>query len=80
MYGQRGLGVPLDTMPDLRLRAEEIEDRMLLVHRLLYRNGRIGQVFAEEELQPISERRQMVRVLALANRADLYRLEELLEP
>ena len=72
--------MPLDTMPDLRLRAEEIEDRMLLVHRLLYRNGRIGQVFAEEELQPISERRQMVRVLALANRADLYRLEELLEP
>jgi hypothetical protein len=72
--------VPLDTMPDLRLRAEEIEDGMLLVHRLLYRNGRIGQVFAEEELQPMSERRQMVRALALANRADLYRLEELLEP
>ena len=66
-------------MPDLRLRAEEIEDRMLLVHRLLYRNGRIGHVFAEEALQPMSERRQKVRALAQANRTDLYRLEELLE-
>jgi hypothetical protein len=72
--------MPLDTVPDLRQRAEEIEDRTLLVHRLLYRNGRIGQVFAEDELQSMSERRQLVRALALANRADLYRLEELLEP
>ena len=72
-----GLEVPLDTLPDLRPRAAEIDDRALLVHRLLYRNGRIGRVLDERE-QLLSERRRAVQTLVTANRADLHRLEELL--
>lgn len=65
-------------MPDLRSRADEIDDLPLLVHRLLYRNGRIGQVLDAIEPQPLSERRRAVWALVTANRADLHRLEELL--
>jgi hypothetical protein len=73
----RGLELPLDTLPDLRPRGEEIDDLALLVHRLLYRNGRIGRVLDERE-QLLSERRRAVQTLVTANRADLHRLEELL--
>lgn len=72
--------MPLDSLPDLRLHADEIDDVALLVHRLLYRTGRIGRVLDERETQHLSERRRAVRALVTANRADLYRLDELLVP
>ena len=74
-----GMKLPLETVPDMTLRADEIDDLRVLVHRVLYRNGRIGQVLRDGEPQLLSERRRTVTALTGSNRADLYRLEELLE-
>jgi hypothetical protein len=71
--------MPLDSVPDMARRAVEIDDPKVLVHRVLYRHGRIALLFREEEPQPLGERKRSLGALTGSNRADLYRLEELLD-
>lgn len=71
--------MPLDRIPDTATSADEIDDPVLLVHRVLYRTGRIGDVFRDDEPTPLDERRNVVKRIAAANRLDLYRLEQLLD-
>ena len=70
--------MPLDHVPDLNLRAAEIDDPILLVHRLLYRIGRIERVFDDSEQTSPSERTHFLRAMNGHNRGDLRRLESLL--
>jgi hypothetical protein len=70
--------MPLDRVPDTTSKPEEIDDPLVLVHRVLYRTGRLGDVFREDDPKPLGERRSAVTRITGANRADLYRLEELL--
>ena len=69
--------MPLDYVPDLSQRAVEIDNPVLLVHRLLYRIGRVERAFDAEET-PILERTRLLRVMNGHNRSDLRRLESLL--
>jgi hypothetical protein len=69
----------LDSVPDMAPRAAEIDDPKVLVHRVLYRHGRIAQLFRDGELQPLGERKRSLGALTGSNRADLHRLEELLD-
>lgn len=70
----------LDRAPDMVARAGEIGDARLLVHRVLYRHGRMRQLFRDGgDPQPLGERRRALEVLAGLNRDDLHRLEELLD-
>lgn len=71
--------MPLDSVPDLVPRAAEIDDPKVLLHRVLYRDGRIAMLFRDGEPQPLGERNRSVGVLTGSNQADLRRLEELLE-
>lgn len=72
--------MPLDRAPDMVPRAAEIGDPKLLVHRLLYRQGRMAQLFRDGgDPLPLGERKRALEVLAGFNRADLYRLEEILD-
>jgi hypothetical protein len=71
--------MPLDSVPDMVLRAAEIDDPTVLVHRVLYRQGRIAQLFGDGEPRPLGERKQTLGILTGSNRADLCRLEELLD-
>jgi hypothetical protein len=71
--------MPLDTVPDMAPRAAEIDDPQLLLHRVLYRHGRIAQLFRDGELQPLGERKRSLGALTGLNLADLHRLEELLD-
>ena len=70
--------MPLDHVPDLNLRAAEIDDPILLVHRLLYRIGRIERVFDDSEQKSPSEKAHFLRAMNGHNRSDLRRLETLL--
>ena len=61
-------------------RATEIGDPRLLVHRVLYRHGRMAQLFRDGgDPLPLGERKRALEVLAGNNRADLHRLEEILD-
>jgi hypothetical protein len=71
--------MPLDSVPDLTRRAAEISDPKVLVHRVLYRHGRIALLFSDGEPRPLGERKRSLGVLTGSNRADLHRLEELLD-
>ncbi len=71
--------MPLETVPNLAPRATEIDDPKELVHRVLYRHGRIAQLFRDGEVQPLGERKRSLGALTWSNRADLHRLEELLD-
>ncbi len=71
--------MPLDSVPNMAPRAEEIDDPEVLLHRVLYRNGRMAQLFRDGEPQPLSDAKRSLGALTGLNRADLYRLEELLE-
>ena len=71
--------MPLDTVPDMAPRAAEIDDPKLLLHRVLYRHGRIALLFRDGEPQPLGERKRSLGALTGSNRADLHRLEELLD-
>ena len=71
--------MPLNRVPDTVTRPEEIEDPVLLVHRVLYRTGHIGEAFREDDLKPLVDRKTAIERINGANRADLHRLEELLE-
>jgi hypothetical protein len=71
--------MPLNSVPDMALRAAEIDDPKVLLHRVLYRHGRISQLFGDGEPRPLGERKQTLGFLTGSNRADLYRLEELLD-
>lgn len=70
--------MPLERVPDTASRPDEIDDPLLLVHRVLYRTGRLGDVFREDDPKPLGERRSAVTRITGANRADLRRLEELI--
>ena len=72
--------MPLDSLPDMAARAAEIDDPEVLLHRVLYRNGRMAQLFRDRdgESQPLSETKRALSALIGSNRIDLYRLEELL--
>jgi hypothetical protein len=70
--------VPLERLPDTTTSPDEIDDPEVLVHRVLYRNGRITGILREDEVKPFEERRHAVVQLLGASRADLHRLEELL--
>lgn len=70
--------MPLDSVPDMTARADEIDDPEVLVHRVLYRNGRLGQLFRDGDPRPLGDAKRALVALAGSNRADLYRLEELL--
>lgn len=60
-------------------RAAEIRDPRLLVHRVLYRHGRMRQLFRDGgDPLPLEERKRALEVLAGLNRDDLYRLDEIL--
>ena len=69
----------LDRVPDLAPRAAEIDDPKLLVHRLLYRQGRISLMFDEDELRSRDERQRFLRAVTESNKADLRRLEQLVD-
>lgn len=70
----------LDRAPDMVPRAVEIVDPVLLVHRVLYRQGRMAQLFRDGgDPLPLGERHRALEVLAGSNRADLHRLEEILD-
>jgi len=72
--------MPLDHAPDMVPRAAEIGDPRLLVHRVLYRHGRMAQLFRDGgDPLPLGERKRTLEVLAGSNRADLHRLEEILD-
>jgi hypothetical protein len=72
--------MPLDRTPDMVARATEIGDPRLLVHRVLYRHGRMRQLFRDGgDPLPLGERKRALEVLAGLNRDDLHRLEELLD-
>jgi hypothetical protein len=71
--------MPFNRVPDTLTRPDEIDDPVLLVHRVLYRTGHIGEAFREDDLKPLVERKTAVDSINGANRADLHRLEELLE-
>ena len=71
--------MPLETVPDMLPRAVEIDDPTLLVHRVLYRQGKMANLFRDSDPRPLGERKQAIVALAALNRADLLRLEELLE-
>ena len=71
--------MPLDSVPDMAPRAAEINDPRVLVHRVLYRHGRIAQLFREGDPHPLGERKRSLGALTGSNRADLNRLEELLD-
>jgi hypothetical protein len=72
--------MPLDRAPDMVPRATEIGDPKLLIHRLLYRQGRMAQLFRDGgDPLPREERKRALEALAGFNRADLYRLEEILD-
>ena len=72
--------MPLQNVPDLAPRAAEIDDPRLLVHRVLYRHGRIAQMFSSDGgPQPLGDRKRSLGALTGSNRADLHRLEELLD-
>lgn len=61
-------------------RPTEIGDPRLLVHRVLYRHGRMRQLFRDGgDPLPLGERKRALEVLAGLNRDDLHRLEELLD-
>jgi hypothetical protein len=71
--------MPLDRTPDMAARAAEIRDPRLLVHRVLYRHGRMRQLFRDGgDPLPLEERKRALEVLAGLNRDDLYRLDEIL--
>lgn len=71
--------MPLDHVPDMAPRAAEIGDPTLLVHRVLYRHGRMAQLFRDGgDPLPLGERKRALEVLAGSNRADLHRLEEII--
>ncbi len=70
--------MPLDSVPDMTARAAEIDDPEVLVHRVLYRNGRIAQLFRDGDPRPLGDAKRSLVALTGSNRADLYRLEELL--
>jgi hypothetical protein len=60
-------------------RAAEIRDPRLLVHRVLYRHGRMRQLFRDGgDPLPLEEKKRALERLAGLNRDDLYRLEEIL--
>lgn len=69
---------PLESAPDLLARATEIGEPRLLVHRVLYRQGRLTQLFRDGDPTPREDRRRALEVIVGNNRADLHRLEELL--
>ena len=69
----------LDRVPDMSPRAAEIDDPRLLVQRLLYRQGRIALMFDGEDFRSAGERERYVRSVTEANKADLRRLEELVD-
>ncbi len=71
--------MPLTSVPDLTPRAAEIDDPKVLVHRVLYRHGKIASLLSDTEPQPLGEQKRRLGVLAGLNRADLHRLEELLD-
>jgi hypothetical protein len=71
--------MPLDSVPDMAPRAAEINDPKVLVHRVLYRHGRIALLFRDGEPQPLGERKRSLVALTGSNRADLHRLEDLLD-
>lgn len=78
-HEQKRDGMTLDSVPDMGSRAAEIDDPRVLVHRVLYRHGRIAQLFRDGEPQPLGERKRSLGALTGSNRADLHRLEELLD-
>ena len=78
-HEQKRDGMTLDSVTDMGSRAAEIDDPRVLVHRVLYRHGRIAQLFRDGEPQPLGERKRSLGALTGSNRADLHRLEELLD-
>jgi hypothetical protein len=56
----------------------EIDDPQVLIHRVLYRVGRIALMFRDEDQTPIEERKRFLSTMTGFNRADLHRLEDLL--
>jgi len=71
--------MPLDRVPDMTTKPTEINDPKVLVQRVLYRVGRIGLMFRDDDQSPIEERKRSLGTMSGFNRADLHRLEELLE-
>jgi hypothetical protein len=71
--------MPLDRVPDMMTRPTEINDPKVLVQRVLYRVGRIALMFHDDDKSPIEERKRSLSTMIGFNRADLHRLEELLE-
>ena len=69
--------MPLDHIPDLNPRAEEIDDATLLAQRVLYRIGRVERMFGDPD-RPMGEKTQYLRAMNGHNRSDLRRLETLL--
>lgn len=70
--------MPLDRLPDTTTSPDEIDDPAVLVHRVLYRNGRITRAFDTDDARSPEERRKAAVSLLGANRADLHRLEQVL--
>jgi hypothetical protein len=60
-------------MPNMTLKAEEIDDLQLLVERVAYRTGRLLDKIAEKD-DPAA----FVRIMAGHDRADLRRALELM--
>ena len=71
--------MPLDRVPDMTTRPTEISDPKVLVQRVLYRVGRIALMFRDDDQAPIEERKRFLSTMSGFNRADLHRLEELLQ-
>ena len=62
-HEQKRDGMTLDSVPDMGSRAAEIDDPRVLVHRVLYRHGRIAQLFRDGEPQPLGERKRSLGAL-----------------
>ena len=64
-------------LPNLTSRAAEIDDALLLVNRLLFREGEMWMLLHGDLGRPREERDRALRALLDSNRADLNRLAEL---